>query len=444
MNKIARIKLTIFSILYLLSGTLTLKAQQSATHENPLSKGWVTYLGKDSSLQIRTIGLVQIQARHLQLNPDTKTPTGEIKSSTTDLAVTRICVGNFMSYKQINLFYLFGNSGNSVATGKLGNFYTYEAYISYNLIPKALTLGIGQALYAGISRASSLSISKFITVDYNYLAIPGKSDMIGRFMEIYAIGQLGNLEYRTALYRPMLQMGGAGVYLPNLSASAPLNTSYDFPTDQFGAQAYLAWNFFDKENIQYSSKSFSYLGAKKIFNIGAGFQYQPKATAYLNFNRDTLYHNTLTLSSDFYLDMPLNSGAVITAYGAWYNYDYGLNYVKTGGSMNYFSGGTSPQGAGNSEFTLGTGNACFVELAWLFRQTFTPDLHRLQFYTYLYYKNYHALAQPSWQPGFGLNYYLFGQNAKIALQYYLRNVYDTNLKIADHKSDVMLQFQVSF
>jgi hypothetical protein len=421
-------------------------AQQAKKFENPLKKGWTVYLGTDSSVSIRTIGLVQLQARFLQLNPGSKSIDGTTKTTTTDLSITRVCIGSLLTYKRLTMFYLLGDNGNSVSNGKLGNFYTYEVYSHYALIPKYLSLGMGQTLYNGISRMSSLSISQIITVESCALAIPtaGKSDNIGRQFQIFAIGKIAKFDYRMALVRPMLQVGAGTQNLPDLVALKPINTSYDFPSDRFGAEGYVCKQFFEEESNLLSSRSFSYLGSKKIFNIGAGFEYQPKASAYLNENRDTIFNNTLTFSADCYADIPLSSGSVFTAYGAFYKYNYGKNYLKIGGTMNYFTGGDSPQGAGNNEYNIGTGNAVFFQAAYLFAKSITKENHRLQVYTYLYYKDFEALNEKSWQPGCGINYYILGQNAKIGIQYYRRNVYGNDLKISSTKNNILLQWQVSF
>jgi|GEM_PF-1038575 len=436
-------KLIFFALILISSSTF---AQQTTRFENPLKKGWTEYFGTDSSLSIRTIGLLQLQTRYLQLNPGSLSVTGTEKNQTIDLGITRVCVGSLLSYKRLTMFYLLGNNALSISNAKLGNFYTYEAYIHYALIPKYLQLGMGQTLYNGISRASSLSISQTMTVESSPLAFPtgGKSDNIGRQMQFFALGQILKFDYRAALVRPMVQVGQGTQNLPDLSSSKPINTSYEFPSDRFGAEAYICYQFFDEENIQMSSRSFSYLGSKKVFNIGAGFEYQPNATAYLNTDRDTIFNNTLTFSSDSYVDIPLSGGGVFTTYAAYYHYNYGQNYLKTGGSLNYFTGGDGPQGAGNGEFTVGTGHALYFHAAYLFAKTLTQENHRIQLYTYFYYKNFDALKMPSWQPGCGINYYILGHNAKIGLQYYLRNVYGTDLKISSVKHNVLMQWQILF
>ncbi len=423
-----------------------INAKTQTRQENPLKKSWTNYFGADSTLSIRTIGLIQLQCRYLQLNPNSISPSGETKNATTDIAMTRVCIGHFFNYKKLNMLYLLGNNAFSIANAKQGNFYTYEAYISYNFIPQYFTAGIGQTLYNGISRASSLSISQFMTVDYNHLALPtaGKSDNIGRQFQFFAIGKIKKLEYRAALVRPMLQVGNNGAYTPTLNATTPKLTSYDFPSDRFGHEAYIAWQFLDLEDIKYSSKSFSYLGAKKIFNIGAGYEFQPRASAYLNENMDTIFSNTLTIAADMYADIPLKSGAVFSSYAAFYKYEYGKNYIKIAGSMNYFAGGNTPQGAGNNEFIIGTGQAAYCHLAYLFAKNITKEAHRLQIYAYVYYKDFQALNQKSFQPGAGINYYLLGQNAKIAIQYYRRNIYNNQLIISETKNNISAQFQISF
>jgi hypothetical protein len=241
----------------------------------------------------------------------------------------------------------------------------------------------------------------------------------------------------------MLQVGSGTQNIPDLGSSKPTDVSYDFTSDKFGSEAYVAYQFFDTENIRLSAKSFSYLGSKKILNIGLGYEYQPRASALLNQNRDTVFNNTLSYAIDCYADLPLKSGAVFSAYGAFYNYDYGKNWLKTGGSGNYFLGGNTPQGSGTAEYTCGTGKAFYAHAAYLFARNLTKENHRLQVYLYTYFKNFEALKQASWQPGCGLNYYILGHNAKIGLQYYLRNVYGDDLKISDRKHNLMMMFQIS-
>lgn len=434
----------IFFTIFLVSFSILKLSSQN--FENPLKNGYTVFFGKDSVISIRTIALFQIQTRYLQLNPNSISPLGIERNQTIDIAIPRICLGGFLKYKNVNLFYLFGTSSQTIVTAKQGNFYNYETYISYNILKNKLILGTGQSLYNGISRATSLSITKLIAVEPIPMSIPtgGKSDQIARQYHIFATGTINKFEYRTALVRPMLQVGNSGNILPDLSSNQQINTSIEFPSDKFGAEGYYSLQFFDTESTLASAKSFSYLGQKKILNFGVGFEYQPNATACLTDIYDTVFNNTITLGADLFADIPLKTGAVFTTYAVFYNFDYGQNYLKKGGSMNYFSGGSSPQGAGISEYVIGTGNAFALQMAWLFAKKITKEEHRLQIYGTFYYKNFEALNQISFQPGGGLNYYILEHNAKISSQYYLRNIYNQELKISEQKNNFVVQFQIYF
>ncbi|MBC8153068.1 MAG: hypothetical protein H7Z72_09165 [Bacteroidetes bacterium] len=54
----------------------------------------------------------------------------------------------------------------------------------------------------------------------------------------------------------------------------------------------------------------TYLGKKKIFNIGVGFQYQRDAMWHWNngVNKDTMFQNMLHYAADIYSDQPVGFG----------------------------------------------------------------------------------------------------------------------------------------
>jgi len=421
-------------------------AQKSGSNENPLRKGLTFFVGSDSSVKIRFLALLQVQARYLELNNGSIAPDGHYKSSTFDLGMTRLCVGTHLSYKKLTFYYLLGNNGQTIVSGKSGNFYTYEGWISYALIPQYFTLGIGQSLYRGLSRASSQSSTQLLTNDILWQAAPlaNKTDNIGRQFQIFAVGYLGKLEYRVSLVRPFTSVGANGAEFPVLNQAIATNKSYDFPSDRFGSEGYIAYQFKDIEDIRGSSKNFSYLGTKRVFNIGAGWAYQPKAVAYLDEARDTIRKNSLSLSIDAFYDVPFANNSALSLYSAFYKYDYGPDYLRALGTMNYFKGGSSAQGAGNGEYIVGTGNSFYIQVAYLFARRFTNENHKLQVYATFAYKNFEGLAEESYQPGAGINYYILDNNAKIGLQYQARPFYGNDSKISIYKNNILIQAQVSF
>jgi hypothetical protein len=185
----------------------------------------------------------------------------------------------------------------------------------------------------------------------------------------------------------------------------------------------------------------TYLGAKKIFNIGAGFSYHPKSTGSLTDLGDTAIHDKLHLAADVFLDMPFNNGGALTLYGAFFKFNYGPNYAFSGGIANVYKG-TSPAGAGNSEPGFGTGNAISSQLAWLFPKKF-GNSGRLQVYYEGDYRFYEALEDPALHHNMGLNYYIFDHNLKLTLQHELRPYFEGTKQVS-YKGLSIFRIQLFF
>ena len=159
----------------------------------------------------------------------------------------------------------------------------------------------------------------------------------------------------------------------------------------------------------------TYLGKKKVFNVGAGFTYHPKSTASLTEQGDTVIHSKIHLAADVFLDLPFSGGSELTAYAAFFKFNYGPNYALSGGTANVFKN-TSPSGAGNSEPGFGTGEAVATQLAWLFPKIFGKSGH-IQAYYEGDYRFYESLDyHPALHHNIGLNYYVFEHNLKLTLQ----------------------------
>ena len=70
--------------------------------------------------------------------------------------------------------------------------------------------------------------------------------------------------------------------------------------------------------------------AKKVFHIGAGFQYQEKAMS----DGDaavsgTDFYNMSHWAVDSFLNLPLSNKDAITAYLGYYNYGFGKDYKSS-------------------------------------------------------------------------------------------------------------------
>jgi hypothetical protein len=99
--------------------------------------------------------------------------------------------------------------------------------------------------------------------------------------------------------------------------------------------------------------------------------------------------------------------------------DYGPNYIRNIGILNEHT--TPPSlnaswaGGGNAQPTIGTGTIGYLQAGYVL-----PKLKNgTSFMPYLTatYKDFEKLADPSFQYGLGMNYFVTGHNAKITLEY---------------------------
>src|SRR5207244_822739 len=96
-------------------------------------------------------------------------------------------------------------------------------------------------------------------------------------------------------------------------------------------QGLFMWQFFDKEAHQTPGyNTGTYLGAKKVVNLEAGFISQKNAMVHVTVPGDTVYENMTLWSVASFLDMPLNKdkGTAVNAYLGYFHTDYGNNYLR--------------------------------------------------------------------------------------------------------------------
>ena len=218
------------------------------------------------------------------------------------------------------------------------------------------------------------------------------------------------------------------------------------------------------------------LGRKKLFNLGAGFYYQPEAMlveakkdlstvdpliagmlissgkAHLLEQYAEYFPSQISdvalAAADAFLDIPTNKGGAITSYLGYYYYFFGPNYLRSAGQINVSRMNSSlalPQGIGNSEWEIGTGSIVRGEFGYLLPGKGLKN--RFQPYGALTYKNFEALDEASVQFDAGVNWLMYGHNFKMTLQYSSRPIYTLvegkNLW-TDTKGQVLLQTQIYF
>ncbi len=205
------------------------------------------------------------------------------------------------------------------------------------------------------------------------------------------------------------------------------------PANTWAYAGYFDWEFWDQESNLLPYKTSSWLGEKKVFNVGAGFYYHPAASGILNDQDQLEQQGQLAVGVDAYYDRPVgDGGAAVTLYGVYYIFDYGDNYFRNIGIMNtgrlgeppfLIANGIEPtiSGAGNAQPFMGTGEIFYLEGGYVLPKWILGDKHgRLQPFAAFTHKNLAWLDDPAFDWDMGCNYLIDGHRAKITMQYSIR------------------------
>lgn len=297
------------------------------------------------------------------------------------------------------------NAGNMHPVGKNNSaqVFMHDAWTDYTVFERNLHIGAGLHYWNGISRLTNQSTLNMLTLDaprFNWPTI-GTSDQFARHLGIFAKGKLGKLDYRIAFNNPLVQSLDAlsGVELRQDTAVYRTREIAGGNTGRHSLQGYFQYQFLDEEANLLPYMVGSYLGTKEVFNVGAGFMTHPRGSVGLDADNDTLYHDVNLWAVDLFYDKPLGgNGAALTAYAAYYNYNFGPNYRLL-----------------NSSETVGTGAIYYGQAGYLL-PTFT-DKGKLQFYGSYSYRDLEALSDAPSTWALGANWYINAHNAKITAEY---------------------------
>lgn len=420
---------------------------------------------------IRFITWHQFWASYTQNNPGTTDANGKIQEGSIDLALRR---SRFLTYAQVSPRFLilthWGINNQSFATGgsavggnqasltnnggKKPQMFIHDAWTEFEVAKNELYIGTGLHYWNGISRLSSQSTLNFMTMDapiFNWPLIES-NDQFARQFGVYAKGQLGKLDYRVSINKPFLNGIAAtrSTFINALKSGAAVSgVAQHVYSEKPAYSGYVNYMFKDKENNKLPFYVGSYLGAKTVFNLGAGFYIHPEATASITVNgRDSVFttHNVNLFGVDAFLDKPINKekGTCLSIYGAAYFYDFGSNYLRNIGILNTHTAATGETATlargGNAQATIGTGTIGYVQVGYGLPKM--KDGRQFMPYVTLTYKDFDRLRESSLQYDLGLNYLLNGHNAKVTLQYSNRPTYSTGLVKNGSKGQLTLQTHI--
>jgi hypothetical protein len=399
-------------------------------------------LNPEGSKYIRFIAWNQIWFRASQLNPGSAVG-GEQINTNYDIGARRI---RMLAMAQVSNRYMIlthfginnqtfingGGSGSSgtggYGAGKKPQIFFHDVWNEYAVIlpgkqnkNTSLTLGGGLHYFMGISRMTQASTLNFLTVDspiFSWANIEA-SDQFARQFGIFAKGKLDRLEYRLALNKP---------FATNLVPTTETAVDNSGKT-AFAKTGYLEYHFWDIESNVLPYKVGTYLGTRKVFNVGAGFYTQPKGTRSLN-NGSEKAHDVNLLAVDAFMDLPVGNkdrNMAVTAYAGFFNYNFGPDYLRNIGIMNpavaaadYSGPDRLLSGAGNVQPMIGTGNIFYAQAGLLLPKYSEKPKVRVQPFAAFTHKDFEALQVGLNNFDVGANWLIDGHHAKITTQYSLR------------------------
>ncbi|WP_306350161.1 hypothetical protein [Flavobacterium sp. '19STA2R22 D10 B1'] len=321
-------------------------------------------------------------------------------TSATSMSLRR---ARILTYAQINDKFLilthFGlnsldaNNMSPTGKGESAQLFFHDVWVQYNL-NKNHALGSGLHYWNGISRLNNASTLNFLTIDNNRQswATLGLSDQFARHIGFYAKGAFDKFQYRISVNEAVTN----GLDLREASTDYAvyggrrLRGSKDAGKTYGG---YFEYNIFDIESNFIPYKVGTYLGTKKVFNIGAGFFLHPKGSAILD-GTELKGDDVSIFAVDAFYDAPLgeNKGA-ITAYLTYQNNNYGKNYLYN---------------------VYGTGSMIYGHAGYVLP---TQKTTKIQPYLSYASNSYDAVEDNRNIFGIGGNVYFSGHNSKLTLEY---------------------------
>jgi len=348
-----------------------------------------------------------------------------------------------------------GNSGNGTQAfngtlGKKPALYLHDLWNEYTVLPDidprtkrkkdfSLYIGSGLHYWLGISRLTSTATSNYLALDaplFNWPLVE-ESDQFGRELGVYIKGNAGPVSYRWAINKPFTVLSTPVAYA---AGSTAINYAVDNNAPgMLSTTGYADWQFFDRESNFLPYNPGTYVGTKKVFNIGAGYYQTNEGTVTQANNTATspfIRHNIFIWAVDCFADIPFSGEQnwAVTAYSVFYDDNFGPNYLRFESIMNAnvslapnYTGNVSQAGFGNLGPVVGTGKIWFTQSGLLLPNSWFMSKIRLQpfgEFTVQEYQRYGTAKFTYWSAGGNL--YLDGHHARISFKYQIRPIVEDN------------------
>jgi len=382
-------------VLFIILFSINLFSQTSPDYTG----GFKINFNESGKKYLRIISWAQVQA-----NFNNSAPNQESKTQF-NLRRARILMyaqinDDFLILTHFGLNNLKANNMSPTGLAQESELFFHDVWVEYRLI-KELTVGAGLHYFNGISRLNNQSTLNIMTLDNNRQSWStlGLSDQFVRHLGVFAKGNLGKLQYRVAINDAVVNgLDNRAVMSSNEAIYAGANMLGTKTAGKTYA-GYFDYHFLDQESNKLPFKIGTYLGTKKVFNLGFGFFAHPNGAVIADGSNNIIGEDVSIFAFDAFYDTPLSKkGDALTAYAVFQDNNYGTNYLFN---------------------AYGTGKMFYTHLGYVF----TGDGTKTRYQPYVSYMNhtYDATSNSRSNLGIGINAYFSNNNAKLTLEYRNQN-----------------------
>ncbi|MEZ4385734.1 MAG: hypothetical protein R3A79_30725 [Nannocystaceae bacterium] len=428
------------------AGEVSLGPPAEPTDPSSIYDGGIRWtLGSRQQHWLRMITWHQLWTRYTELNPGSEV-NGEAREHQFDVGLRRsriLFLGNIDDRFQILAH--FGINNQTFNNARKPQLFIHDATAQVRVFRDYLWVGGGLHYWHGISRMTNTSTLSLLGVDAPIINWPTieRTDQFARNLGLYAKGKIGLFDYRVALNKP---------FVPGMTVDpeleAPVGAAdYDPHNNTVELASYVMFQLFDPEANTLPYATGTYLGTKRVLNLGGGIQWHPDAMWSQTEAGEVSRHDLFAAAVDVFADLPFaGERGALTAYGVYYYYDFGPNHLRSLGIMNVATGGSTLTGPGNATPLIGSGHHFYGQSGYMLPQKWTGR-HRLQPYAASQVSRFEALDDVAWIPEVGLNWHLLGHHVKLTATYRNRPIFDVvgeRKEVVTRRSEAILQGQIFF
>lgn len=401
---------------------------------------------ESGSRHVRVTFLGQFWARYIQNNPGTLF-MDQPKAHQADFSLRRVRMQLFIQpHERWFVYGQFGINNFNYATARKPAFFLHDFTLDYMPVKNHLYIGGGLSSWGAPSRFGASGVAGIMALDIPVYQEPFNdiTDQFVRNLGVYMKGSINKLNFRVAVNKPFA-FGKSDAY----NAAVPISDYSNFsPRDpKFEFSTYMEWNFLEKENDKVPYKAGSHLGAKRVFNIGAGARFRPQAMWHTR-GTDTVTTPMVMGTVDVFAEMPFKKGGqtFFNVYGAYSYTDFGPGYLRQIGPNGIATGSSLPAsriyGNGNSAPIVGTGHSLYFQGGILTPAIPKTELKFMPYVTALV-ADYRVIKKPITVYEAGINLLIKGNGLKLTAGWQNRPFFFTPAGNALRLNMAIIQMQVS-